>query len=55
MDKHSSLLQTFLNYGRKNVYNIGPRNFVNLGARKTSYRHLRVWFVIMIVINIFQV
>jgi hypothetical protein len=24
MDKHSSLLQTFINYGRKKSYNIEP-------------------------------
>jgi hypothetical protein len=24
MDKHSSLLRTFVNYGRKKFYNIGP-------------------------------
>ncbi len=26
MDKHSSLLRTFVNYGRKKFYNIGPWN-----------------------------
>jgi hypothetical protein len=25
MDKHSSLLQSFVNYGRKKLYNIGPK------------------------------
>ncbi len=25
-DKHSSLLRTFVNYGRKKFYNIGPRS-----------------------------
>jgi hypothetical protein len=25
MDKHSSLLRTFVNYGHKKLYNIGPR------------------------------
>jgi hypothetical protein len=28
-DKHSSLLQKFINYGRKKVYNIGPRGHRN--------------------------
>jgi len=26
MGKHSSLLQTFVNYGRKKFYKIGPRS-----------------------------
>jgi hypothetical protein len=29
-DKHSSLLQTFVNYDRKKYYNIGPRSHVTL-------------------------
>ncbi len=29
-DKHSSLLQIFVNYGRKKFYNIGPRFILNL-------------------------
>ncbi len=27
-DKHSSLLRIFINYGRKNFYNIGPRSYL---------------------------
>jgi hypothetical protein len=30
MDKHSSLLRTFVNYGRKKSYNIGPGFFFKL-------------------------
>jgi hypothetical protein len=33
MDKHSSLLRTFVNYSRKKFYNIGPWNQRN----KTFY------------------
>jgi hypothetical protein len=29
-DKHSSLLQKFLNYGRKKFYNIGPRPILDV-------------------------
>ncbi len=28
MDKHSSLLRTLVNYGRKKFYNIGPRALI---------------------------
>ena len=31
--KHSSLLQKFVNYGRKKLYNIGPRAFWPFYAR----------------------
>jgi len=30
MDKHSSLLWTFVNYGRKKFYNFGPRSFTSI-------------------------
>jgi hypothetical protein len=29
-DKHSSLLQKFVNYGRKTFYNIGPRPILDV-------------------------
>jgi len=33
-DKRSSLLQIFVNYGRKKTYNIGPRFFRFEGTRE---------------------
>jgi hypothetical protein len=37
-DEHSSLLWTFLNYGRKKSYNIGPWQFLLL-INITIYEH----------------
>ncbi len=39
MDKHSSLLRTFVNYGRKKFYNIGPW----CKQKMTSFRGQARW------------
>jgi hypothetical protein len=39
-DKHSSLLRTFVNYGRKKFYNIGPETNVI----KRFYHNLRIFW-----------
>ncbi len=38
-DKHSSLLQKFVNYGRKTVYNIGPRVIILFQVNFIELRH----------------
>ncbi len=37
-DKHSSLLQTFVNYGREKFYNIGPEKD-RMAIQKNCYGH----------------
>jgi DNA photolyase len=37
MDKHSSLLRTFVNYGRRKFYNTGPRLLKSWGITYLTF------------------
>ncbi len=47
LDKHSSLLRTFINYGRKKFYNIGPRGLHYKKLRICiRYDKYMIWYMI---------